>query len=211
MSQYFPKPYEPFGGDINVNVYSSYYATKVDLRNATWIDTSKLVAKSNLVSLKAEVDKLDIDKLVPVPVDLSKLSYVAKNDVVKKDCVWQLVAKVNNIDTSRFMLKIKYDIDKSELEKKIPNTNRLVKKTDCNAKISEIEGKIRSTCGLAANSALTALKLKNKTKQLTDHNHDKHITTPEFNMFTADVFDARLAGENLVRKTDFDTKLTSLN
>ena len=164
MSQYFPKPYEPFGGDINVNVYSSYYATKVDLRNATWIDTSKLVAKSNLVSLKAEVDKLDIDKLVPVPVDLSKLSYVAKNDVVKKDCVWQLVAKVNNIDTSRFMLKIKYDIDKSELEKKIPDTNRLVKKTDCNAKISEIEGKIRSTCGLAANSALTALKLKKQNK-----------------------------------------------
>ena len=88
MSQYFPKPYEPFGGDINVNVYSPYYATKVDLKNATWIDTSKLVAKSNLVSLKAEVNKLDIDKLVPVPVHLSKLSYVAKNDVVKKDCVW---------------------------------------------------------------------------------------------------------------------------
>ena len=87
MSQYFPKPYEPFGGDMNVKVYSSYYATKVDLKNATWIDTSKLVAKSNLVSLIAEVDKLDIDKLVPVPVDLSKLSYVVKNDVVKKDCV----------------------------------------------------------------------------------------------------------------------------
>ena len=59
-SQYFPKPYEPFGGDINVKVDLSNYATKSDLKNATSIDTSKLAAKSDLVSLKAEVDKLDI-------------------------------------------------------------------------------------------------------------------------------------------------------
>ena len=61
----------------------SNYATKTDLKNAARIDTSKLAAKSNLVSLKAEVDKLDIDKLVPVPGDLSKLSNVVKNNVVK--------------------------------------------------------------------------------------------------------------------------------
>ena len=71
MSQYFPKPYEPFGGDINVKVYLLNYATKTDLKNATGIGTSKLAAKSDLASLKAEVDNLDIDKLVPVPVDLS--------------------------------------------------------------------------------------------------------------------------------------------
>ena len=57
MSQYFPKPYKPFGGDINVKVDLSNYATKSDLKNATGIDTSKLAAKSDLVSLKAEVDK----------------------------------------------------------------------------------------------------------------------------------------------------------
>ena len=57
----------------------SNYATKTDLKNAARIDTSKLAAKSNLVSLKAEVDKLDIDKLVLDPVDFSKLS-----DIVKK-------------------------------------------------------------------------------------------------------------------------------
>ena len=67
MSQYFTKPYEPFGGDISVTVDLSNYATKADLKNATGMDTSKLAAKSDLVSLKAEADKLDIDILVPAP------------------------------------------------------------------------------------------------------------------------------------------------
>ena len=67
-------------------------------------------------NLKIEVDKWDIDKLIPVPTDLSKLSNVVKNDVVKKDVYDKLVAKVNIIDTSMFILKTKYDTDKSELE-----------------------------------------------------------------------------------------------
>ena len=79
MSQYFPKPYEPFGGDLNVKVYLSNYATKTYLKNVTHVDTSSFALKTNLTSLKAEVDKLDIDKLLPVLVDLSKLS-----DAVKK-------------------------------------------------------------------------------------------------------------------------------
>ena len=84
MSQYFPKPYEPFDGDINVKVDLSNYATKTDLKNITPVDTSSFALKTNLASLKAECDKLDIDKLEPVPVDLSKPSDVVKNDVVKK-------------------------------------------------------------------------------------------------------------------------------
>ena len=68
-------------------------------------NTSKLAAKSDLASLKAEKDKLDIDKLVPVPVDLSKLSDVVKNDIVKKTVYDKLAAKVNNIDTSKFVFK----------------------------------------------------------------------------------------------------------
>ena len=87
MSQYFPKPYEPFGGDINVKVDLSNYATKTDIKNILHVDTSSFALKSNLASLKTEVDKLDIDKLLPVPVDLSKLSDVIKNDVVKKNCI----------------------------------------------------------------------------------------------------------------------------
>ena len=84
MSQYFPKPYRTFGGNINVKVDLSNYATKLDLKNATGVDTSKLAAKSDLASLKAEIDKIDVDKLKTVPVDLSKLSHVVNNDAVKK-------------------------------------------------------------------------------------------------------------------------------
>ena len=114
MSQYFPKPYEPFGGDINVKVDLSNYATKADIKNISHVDTSSFALKSNLASLKTEVDKLDIDKLVPVPVDLSKLSDVVKNDVAKKTVYDKLVAKVNSIDTSVFVLNIMYDTDESE-------------------------------------------------------------------------------------------------
>ena len=62
MSQYFPKPYEPFGEDINVKVDLSNYSTKSDLKNATGNDTSKLALKSNLASLKAEIDTIDVHK-----------------------------------------------------------------------------------------------------------------------------------------------------
>ena len=87
MSQYFPKPYELFGGDINIKVdLSNYATTKTDIKNISHIDTSSFALKSNLASSKTEVDKLDIDKLVSVPVDLRKLSDVVKNDV--KKTIW---------------------------------------------------------------------------------------------------------------------------
>ena len=97
MRQYFPKPFESFGGNINVKVDLSNYATKADIENVTLANTSNFALKTNLTSLKTEVDKLDIDKLLPVPVDLSKLSDAVKNDVVKKAVYDKLVAKVNNI------------------------------------------------------------------------------------------------------------------
>ena len=84
MSQYFPKPYEPFGGDINIKGDLSNYATKTDIKNISHVDTSSFALKTNLANLKTEVDKLDIDKLKPVPDDLSKLSNVITSDVVKK-------------------------------------------------------------------------------------------------------------------------------
>ena len=128
MSQYFPKPFRSFGGNINVKVDLSNYATKTDLKNVTHVDTSSFALKTNLANLKTEVDKLDIDKLVPVPVDLSKLSNVVKNEVAKKTVYDKLVAKVINIDTSGFVLKAKYQTDKTELGKKIPVMSNLVKK-----------------------------------------------------------------------------------
>ena len=91
---------------------------------------------------------------MPVPVYLSKLSHLVKNDVVKKDVYDKLVTKVNNIDTSGFVLKTKYDADKSELENKIPDTSGLAKKTDYNTKITEIEGKIPDISNLATKTAL---------------------------------------------------------
>ena len=87
MSQYFPKPQQLSGGDINFKVDLSNYATKPDIKNISHADASSFVLKTNLANLKTKVDKLDIDKLVPVPVDLSKLSDVVKNVVVKKHCI----------------------------------------------------------------------------------------------------------------------------
>ena len=95
----------------------SNYATKTDLKNVTHVDTSSFALKTNLASLKTEVDKLDIGKLAPVPVDFSKVSDVVKNNVVKKTVYNKLVAKVNNTDTSDFILKTRYNTDKTELEK----------------------------------------------------------------------------------------------
>ena len=82
ISQNFPKPYRTSRRDINVKVGLSNYATKVDLKNATGVDTFQLASKSDSASLKAEVDKLK-----PVPADLSKLSNVVNNEVVKKQCM----------------------------------------------------------------------------------------------------------------------------
>ena len=84
MSEYFPKPYEPVGRDINIKVDLSNYATKADIKKIAHVDTSSFALKTNLANLKTGFDKIDIDKLVPIPADLSKLSDVVKNDVVKK-------------------------------------------------------------------------------------------------------------------------------
>ena len=134
MSQQFAKPFRSFGGNINVKADLSNYATKTDLKNLTHADTSSFALKTNLGSLKTEIDKLDIDKLAPVPVDLSKLSDVVRNDVVKKGVYDKLTAKVNNIDIREFVLKTKYQTDKTELEKKITDITLLKKQNSLNQK-----------------------------------------------------------------------------
>ena len=162
-----------------------------------------------------------MDKLAPVAVDLRKLRDIIKNDVVGKAVYDKLVAKVNNIDTSDFLLKAKYQTDKTELEKKILNVSNLVEK----AKLTELENKIPDVSSLGAKAALTAVenkmpnlsslvkkinyntKITEIEKKVTDHSYDKYITTPEFITLAADVFNARLAQANLVTKTDFNVKL----
>ena len=189
----------------------------------------KLCIKTNLATLKTEVDKLYIDKLVPVPVDLSKLSDVVKNNIVEKDVYDKLVARVNNINTSGFVLKTQYDTDKLALQNKIPDTSGLVKKTDNDSKINEIEGKIPDVSNLATKTALTTvenkttdvstllkkqimtLKLQKLKEKLNNHNNDEYIDTQKFNKLTADVFNAKIAQANLITITDFDDKLSNLN
>ena len=100
MRKYFPKPYEPFGGNINVIIDLSNYATKKNIKNITQVDTSSFVLKANVAISKNKVDELYIDKLEPVPFGLSKLSNVVKNEVVKKT---EYNAKIK-------ILKIKYQI-----------------------------------------------------------------------------------------------------
>ena len=128
----------------------------------------------------------------------------------------KLIIKVNNIDTSGFVLKTKFDTEKSGLGKKIsdtdkknPDTSGLVKKIDYNTKISEKESKMPSNNRLAATSVLTAVenkipdisslvkktnynaKISDIEKKVTDHDHDKYITTSEFSNLTAKNFAAR--------------------
>ena len=140
--------------------------------------------------------------------------------LLKKDVLDQLVTKVNNIDTSVF--KTNYHTRKTDLENKVPHVNDFVNE----AKLTELENKIPDVSSLATKTGLTSVENKipnvsslvKKTsynakiteigKKFTDHNHDKYITTPEFNTLAVDVFSVRLAQANLITKTDFDAKLS---
>ena len=159
--------------NINVKVDLSNYATKSDIKNIWHVDTSSSALKTNLASLKTEFDKLDIDKLAPVFVDLRKLSDVVKNDVVKKTAYDKLLAKVNNIDSNDFVLKTKYNTDKTELERKIPEMSNLVKKT----KLTELENKIPDIINLATTTTLATVK--NKITDVTNLALKTALTTVE--------------------------------
>ena len=198
MSQYFPTPLS-HKENIKVEIDLSNYATKKDINDITHADTSNFALKTNLANLKTEVDKLDIDKLATVPVDLSKLSNVVKNDVVKKTVYDKLVAKVNNIDTSDFVLKTNFNTEFTGLENKIPNISGLVEKTDYNTKITEIEDKIPDISGLATKTALTTVE--NKIPSITNLVTKTPLTTVENKI-------PSISG--LVKKTDYNTKITDI-
>ena len=180
MRQYFLQLFKSFGGNINVKVDLSSYATKTDLKHVTLVDTSTFALQKDLAIWKTEVDDLDIDKLVPVPVDLSKLSNVVKDDVVKKAVYDKLVSKVNNIDTSKFVLKTKYQADKAELEKKTFDVTDLAEKT----KLAELETKMPDVSGLATKTALTAVenKMTNVSSLVKNSNYDTKISELEKNL-----------------------------
>ena len=219
MGQYSPKSYEPFGGDINVKVDFSNYATNWDIKNIAYVDTSSFSLKTNVASLKTEVDKLDIDKSVPVLVDLSKLNDAVKNYVVKKTENEKLAEKVNSIDTSKFVLKTKYDMDKSGLENKIPDTSGLVKKTDCNIKIAEIEDKTPDVTNLATKTALTTAESKipdvtnlaRKIALTTVENKIPDVTNLPTKTALTTVENKIPDVSSLVKKTDYNTRVAEID
>ena len=218
MSQYFPKPYEPFGGDINVKIDLSNYATKADIKNISHVDTSSFALKTNLANLKSEVDKLDIGKLKPVPTDLSKLSNLVKYNFVKKGDYNKLVIRVDNIDTSDLVKKTDYNTKITEIEGKNPDTSGLVKKTDYNTKITEIEDKTPDTSNLATKTALTTVE--NKIPDVSNLATKTALTTVENKIPDTSNLEAQTAlttVENkipdinsLVKKSDDNTKITGI-
>ena len=173
ISEYFPKPPSDYK-NIKVKVDLTNYVTKKDINDIAHVYTSNFALKTNLANLKTKVDKLDIGKLVPVPLDLSKLSNVVKNDVFKK-LYDKLVAKVNNFDTCDFVLKTKYSTNKTKLENKIRDISNLVKKTDCNTKITELENKIPDINNLATKTAL--ITVENKIPSISNLATKSALTT----------------------------------
>ena len=153
MSQYFPKPHEAFG-DINVKVDLPNYAAKADIKNISHVDTSSFALKTNLANLKTEVGKLDIDKLVPFLVDLSKLSDVVKNDVIKKTDYNAKITEIENKIPNINNLAAKTAL--TTVENKIPNISGLVTKNE----LTTVENKIPDISNLATKTALTLVENK---------------------------------------------------
>ena len=166
MSQYFPKPYEPFGGDINVKVDLSNYATKADLKNATDVDASSFAKKTDLTSLKSNADKLNIDKLKNVPTNLSNLKRKVEEldiDKLAPVSVFSLFAdlsKLSNVLKNDAVKKDVYNARIKNIEDKIIDITNLATKTTLNVKINEVKGEISSITNLATTTALTAVENK---------------------------------------------------
>ena len=148
---------------------------KSDLKGVTGANTSNLAVREDLSSLKARIDKLDVDKLKTVSVDLTSRSNVVGNNVVKSAVYDKLVTKVNTVDTkipnSRLFSEIQHDSDKQnpekkieDVDKKIPNSKNLVNKTAFNTKAPDIENKMPNISNIGTNSKLSAKTSEFKNK-----------------------------------------------
>ena len=213
MTKYFP-PYNNSSENIKVELDLSNYVTKKDIKDITYVDTSSYPLKTNLSSLKTEVDNIDTDKLKTVPNDLAKLSNVVKNDVVKKTEYNTLKNKVDAINISGFVTRTKFTTDTNALddkidkfEKKIPDISGLATKSSLTCLINEqedytdrVKKKIPDISGLATKSALTAVenkipdvnRLATKTALTSVENKIPNVT-------------------DLITKTDFDAKLRDIS
>ena len=168
--------------------------------------------------MKSKVDYIDVNKSVPVPVNLSKLIGVVKNYVVKKDVC---NAKVQNIedkipDITNLATDTTPNAKMNEVKREIPDVTNLATTTALNAKINEVKGEIPNITNLATTTALAAVEnrrpnvsnivrktdynTKIENKITTDHDHDKYITTPELNKLTSENYSAGLVQANLASK-----------
>ena len=176
MSQYFPKAYEPFGGDISVKVNLSNYATQTDIKNILHVDTSSFALKSNLAGLKIEADKLDINKLKSLPNNLSSLkNKVDKLDIDNLVLVPVDFSKLTNTVKNEVFKKTEYNAKIKVIEDKIPDITNLATKTILNTKINEVKTEIPSINGLATTSTLTAVEneIPNVISLLKKNDYDK--------------------------------------
>ena len=216
IHQIGPKPYEPFGGDIKVKADLSNYGTKADIKNISHIDASSFALKRNLANLKTEVDKLDIDKLKPLPNDVSKLSNVVTNEVVEKTDYNAKITEIENIIPNIYNLATETALN--TIENKIPDTSKLVKKVDYNTKIIEIEGKIPDISNLATKTALTSVEnkipniggLATKTELTTVENIIPDISNLAAKSTLTNLSNTVSDISTLIKKTDYDTKIREM-
>ena len=192
---------------MKVELELSSYATKTDLKSAAGIDKLSFAKKVDLATLKSNVDKLDIDKLKNVPTYLSNLE--GKVDKLNVDKLLSLPVDLSKVNVKNDAVKKDlYNAKIKTIGDKIHNITSLATKTSLNAKTNEVKGEIPSTTNLATKAALTVVenkipsvsnlvkktdyntKINEIEKKITDHNHDKYITTPEFNKLTSENFAA---------------------
>ena len=193
--------------DVKVKLDLEGYATKDDLKNITHADTSSFALKSNLSSLKTEVDKLDIPKLSTLPTDVAKLSNKVVNDLAEKTdftslkekvtdnkteqdnletSINNVKTKVDGIDLTKYVKKTDYDTKVGNLQLKIPDVSGLLSTTAFNSKVSELENKIKT-----AENKADISNLANKTELKNVENK-----IPDQNVF--------------VKKTDYATEITAI-
>ena len=239
MSEFFPEP-KSSEERVKVELNLCIYATKADLKNTADVDTSDFALKTDLANLKSDVDKLDIDKLKNVPTTLSNLkSKWDKLDVDKLVTFSVYLSELNDVVKNDIVKEDVCDAKMQNIEDKIPNITNIANNTALNVNINEVKKKIATITNLATtNYSYCCWKKKPNVSNLvkkTDHNtknseienkitpyhdHDKYITTQEFNKLTLENTTGRLAQANLaskndianfIKKTDFDDKLKKLN
>ena len=202
--QYFPLYIE--SEVVKVDLDLSNYATKTDLKNVTHVDVSSFTSKANLSDLKTKVDKLDIDKLVPVPNDLPKLSNKVANDLTAKIDFNTLKTKVDDIDLSKYILKTKCDSEVGDLKLKISDISGLLQTSVFNSKITEIECKITT-----AEAKIPDISGSASTKELTSVEHKIPDTKNLVNKTKLTAVENKIPDINgFVKRTDYDTEIRGI-